>query len=172
MRRAGRTAARPAPFPTAAASPTSAAQPARQAQPPAAHRAQRTATRATTRTRVSTPVALPAGGSATAVVAAALARVGTPYVYGAAGAGGVDCSGLVVVAYAAIGVHLPHYTGALLGQGRAVARGDLQPGDLVFPTSAHVAIYVGGGMMVAAPRPGDVVKVQSVYAFYAARRIL
>ena len=48
---------------------------------------------------------------------------------------------------------------------------NLQPGDLVFPHTGHVGIYVGGGMMIHAPQTGDVVKVAPVYRFYTARRI-
>jgi peptidoglycan DL-endopeptidase CwlO len=114
----------------------------------------------------------PATGSAAAVVAAALAMVGTPYRFGAAGRGGVDCSGLALLAYAAVGIHLPHSTGRQLGAGVSVTRGAMMPGDLVFPSAGHVGIYLGGGMMVAAPKPGDHVKVQAVYAFYTARRLL
>ncbi len=114
----------------------------------------------------------PASGRAAAVVAAALARVGTPYVFGGVGAGGIDCSGLTLVAYAAIGIRLPHSTGGQLGLGRRVSRGELAPGDLVFPSSGHVGIYIGGGMMVAAPRPGQRVKVQPVYAFFTGRRLV
>lgn len=106
------------------------------------------------------------------VVDFALAQVGKPYVWAAAGPRAYDCSGLTLAAYRQVGVNLPHYTGAQLERGRAVSRGELRPGDLVFPSYEHVGIYIGGGRMVHAPKPGDRVKVGSVYAFYAGRRLL
>jgi cell wall-associated NlpC family hydrolase len=45
-------------------------------------------------------------------------------------------------------------------------------GDIIFPTSGHVAIYLGNGMMVAASSGAGKVRVQKVYSFYAARRLL
>jgi cell wall-associated NlpC family hydrolase len=106
------------------------------------------------------------------VVTFAKAQVGKPYVYGAAGPGSYDCSGLTMRAYEQVGISLGHYTGEQLQRGRPVGRGELRPGDLVFPSSEHVGIYIGDGMMIHAPKPGDHVKVGSVYAFYTARRLL
>jgi len=106
------------------------------------------------------------------VIAFALAQKGDPYRYGAAGPNAYDCSGLVMAAFARIGIKLPHYTGALIGYGRRVSRSTMQRGDLVFLSSHHVGIYLGGGLMVVAPHTGSVVRVQTVYAFYAARRIV
>ncbi|MFR1384289.1 MAG: C40 family peptidase, partial [Clostridioides difficile] len=56
--------------------------------------------------------------------------------------------------------------------GVPVSQDQLQPGDLVFPHTGHVGIYVGNGQMIHAPQTGDVVKVSPVYKFYAARRVL
>ncbi len=111
-------------------------------------------------------------GSIGTVLAYARAQLGKPYVWAAAGPGGFDCSGLVMASFARIGVKLPHQTGGLIGRGRAVTRGQLQPGDLVFTSSGHVGIYIGNNQMIHAPKPGDHVKVATVYAFYAGRRIL
>lgn len=126
------------------------------------------------RPRPETPaLAGPADGSRVAVVIAfALAQVGKPYVWAAAGPGAYDCSGLVMAAFARVGISLPHQTGGIIGRGRPVGRGELQPGDIVFPSSGHVGIYIGGGRMVHAPTPGDHVRVAPVYAFYTARRLL
>jgi cell wall-associated NlpC family hydrolase len=111
-------------------------------------------------------------GSVGAVIAYAKAQLGKPYVWAAAGPNGFDCSGLVVASYARAGIKLPHQTGGLIGRGRSVSRAQLQPGDLVFPSSGHVGIYLGGGMMIHAPHPGDHVRIAKVYAFYAGRRII
>jgi peptidoglycan DL-endopeptidase CwlO len=105
----------------------------------------------------------------------ALTRIGDPYVWGAAGPTSFDCSGLVVWAYAQIGISLPHFTGDLWNSGVHVARADLEPGDLVFffPTISHVGIYVGNGMMLDAPQTGQDVQIQPVFwsAYVGAVRI-
>ncbi len=106
---------------------------------------------------------------------AALTRVGDPYVWGAAGPGQFDCSGLVVWAFAREGIALPHYTGSLWNSGMHVARSDLEPGDLVFFFSdiSHVGIYIGDGLMIDAPDFGEYVRVEPVYwsAYVGAVRI-
>jgi cell wall-associated NlpC family hydrolase len=96
---------------------------------------------------------------------AALTRVGDPYVWGSAGPGQFDCSGLVVWAFAQEGLALPHYTGDLWNAGVHVARNDLEPGDLVFffGDISHVGIYVGNGLMVDAPDFGEPVRVDPVW---------
>jgi cell wall-associated NlpC family hydrolase len=105
----------------------------------------------------------------------ALTRLGNPYVWGAAGPDEFDCSGLVVWAYAQLGVWLPHYTGSLWELGTPVSENDLQPGDLVFfyQDVSHVGIYVGNGLMVDAPSTGQDVMVQQVMrdVYVGARRI-
>ena len=87
-----------------------------------------------------------------------------PYIWGAEGPHGYDCSGLVMWAYAKVGIRLPHYTGSQWTAGRQIPRDQLRPGDLVFFYSDlhHVGIYIGGGLMVHAPRTGDVVRVASI----------
>jgi peptidoglycan DL-endopeptidase CwlO len=99
---------------------------------------------------------------------AALSREGDPYVWGAAGPGEFDCSGLVVWAYAQEGVALPHYTGWLWNSGVHVARSDLEPGDLVFfgADISHVGIYVGNGLMLNAPNSGETVRVEPLFSDY------
>jgi peptidoglycan DL-endopeptidase CwlO len=94
----------------------------------------------------------------------ALSRRGDPYVWGAAGPSAFDCSGLVVWAYAQVGISLPHYTGDQWNMGVHVSRADLQPGDLVFfyADIGHVGIYIGNGLMVDAPDFGEPVQVQPV----------
>jgi cell wall-associated NlpC family hydrolase len=121
--------------------------------------------------RVESTAPAPGSGAA-AVVAYARAQVGKRYVFATAGPNTFDCSGLVKAAYARIGVSLPHQTGGLARRGRSVSRAQLQPGDLVFPTSGHVGVYVGGGKMVHASTPRGGVKLSSIYKFSFARRIL
>ena len=99
---------------------------------------------------------------------AALTREGDPYVWGAAGPNVFDCSGLVVWAYAQVGISLPHYTGSQWNSGVHVSRNDLEPGDLVFFFSniSHVGIYVGNGLMLDAPNSGAVVRVEPLFGDY------
>ena len=102
--------------------------------------------------------------AAQAAVDFAMAQVGKPYVYGAAGPGSYDCSGLTMSAWRAGGVSLPHNAAAQYGYGTHVAESDLQPGDLIFfyHPIGHVTIYIGNGLMVSAPTEGEPVKVATL----------
>jgi peptidoglycan DL-endopeptidase CwlO len=121
---------------------------------------------------ISIPTANTVGAQA---LTAALSRRGDPYIWGAAGPGEFDCSGLVVWAFAQEGISLPHFTGDLWNSGVHVSRADLEPGDLVFffADISHVGIYLGDGLMVDAPDFGEVVHVEPVYwgAYVGAVRI-
>ena len=114
---------------------------------------------------ITIPTANTVGAQA---LAAALSRRGDPYVWGAAGPGAFDCSGLVVWAFAQEGIALPHYTGDLWNSGVHIPRADLEPGDLVFffPDISHVGIYLGDGLMIDAPDFGETVRVEPVYWAY------
>jgi peptidoglycan DL-endopeptidase CwlO len=110
----------------------------------------------------STPTAPPATSDrARIAVDFALAQLGDPYVYGAAGPDAWDCSGLTMGAWGAAGVSLPHASSMQPSYGTPVSISDLQPGDLVFYYSpiSHVAIYLGNGQIIHAPHTGDVVRI-------------
>jgi cell wall-associated NlpC family hydrolase len=95
----------------------------------------------------------------------ACSLIGKPYVFGSGGPSSYDCSGLTAAAWGSVGVHLEHYTRDQWNEGRPVSRGELKPGDLVFyfPGSLHhVAIYIGGGMVVHAPHTGDFVRMATI----------
>lgn len=89
---------------------------------------------------------------------------------------GFDCSGLTLYAYAQAGIRLPRTAAAQAGTGRRIPASAgpsaLEPGDLVFyayapgrdSTIYHVGIYIGGGQMINAPRPGAVVRLDAVAA--------
>lgn len=109
-------------------------------------------------------------GGASAVVAFAYAQIGDPYQYGSSGPDAWDCSGLAGAAWRQAGKKLPRTTGDISRAGRSVSRADLRPGDLVFPQSGHVAIYVGGGEVIHAPQPGMNVQKSDLWAFSYARR--
>ena len=107
--------------------------------------------------------ALPSGGSNSGAVAAALAQLGTPYVWGGAAPGGFDCSGLASWAFAQIGKSVPHYTGAIWSAFPHVANGALEPGDMLFFNGGdHMGIYIGNGQFVHAPHTGDVVRIATL----------
>ncbi len=115
------------------------------------------------------PNVAPGGSPAAATaVQAALSRVGDPYVWGAAGPGAFDCSGLVMWAYAQAGVYLPHYSGAQYADTTHIPMSALQPGDLVFPANPgqHVAMYIGNGEIVQAPYTGADVQVVPLSSFF------
>jgi cell wall-associated NlpC family hydrolase len=89
--------------------------------------------------------------------------IGTPYVYGAEGPDGYDCSGLTKAAWRAAGKSLPHNAAQQWSVVVHISRSALKPGDLVFYSGlGHVAIYVGDGKVIHAPRPGESVKLASV----------
>ena len=109
-------------------------------------------------------VNVPASGGAATAVAAAKSKLGSPYVWAAAGPSTFDCSGLTMWAWAQAGVSLPHSSSMQYSSGPKVSVSSLQPGDLVFYGSPihHVALYVGGGQVIHAPQTGDVVRYASV----------
>jgi cell wall-associated NlpC family hydrolase len=117
---------------------------------------------------------LPAGLSPAVDVAQQF--LGVPYVWGGESPSGFDCSGLVQYAFGQLGVTLPRTAAEQARVGQPVASlADARPGDLLaFHTPVdHIGIYAGNGLMVVAPKTGDVVKVQAVYDEPTAiRRIL
>lgn len=102
----------------------------------------------------------------------AVKQIGDNYVWGAAGPVKWDCSGLTMRAFQQSGVRLPHSSRAQFGYGRAVARGNLLPGDLVFFGSpiSHVGIYIGKSKMVHAPRPGARVQIAEFGNFFGRKK--
>jgi cell wall-associated NlpC family hydrolase len=112
-------------------------------------------------------------GARAALVRAALAQVGWPYVWGGESRteGGFDCSGLVDHAYSRAGYQLPGRPTAdvLWAMSVPLARADLRPGDLVFLGARsglvhHVGLYAGGGWVIAAPHHGALVEVEPLTA--------
>lgn len=93
-------------------------------------------------------------------VAFAKSQLGKPYVWGATGPGSYDCSGLTQAAWKTAGVLLPRTTWDQVEVGTTVPADEALPGDLVFYYSdiSHVGIYVGGGNVIDAPKPGQNVR--------------
>ncbi len=97
----------------------------------------------------------------------ALSMRGAPYRYGGDTPRGFDCSGLVYYSFRQVGVWLPRTARGQSGIGRAVSRRDLRKGDLLFfyedgHPYGHVGIYVGHGLFVHAPAPGQRVGLGSL----------
>ncbi|MEU9719890.1 NlpC/P60 family protein [Streptomyces sp. NPDC047976] len=111
--------------------------------------------------RTTTPTA--AGGAALRYAAA---QIGKPYVWGAEGPGSFDCSGLTSQAWEHAGRSIPRTSQEQWARLTRVPLDRLRPGDLVvyFPKATHVALYIGDGKVIQAPRPGATVKVSPIAA--------
>ena len=117
----------------------------------------------------------PVGSSVQQAIAYAKAQLGEPYAFGGAGPGSWDCSGLTMKSYASAGVYIGGHGASsqyntMKAQGRLVSTSHLSAGDLLFYSNGgstsgskyHVTIYIGGGKMIEAPRPGFSVRIVSV----------
>ena len=111
------------------------------------------------------------GRGASAAIDFALSQLGDMYLWGGTGPSRWDCSGLTMGAWKRAGVQLPHYSVAQYEQIRHIDEDELRPGDLIFwavnpgdpGTIHHVAMYLGNGRMIHAPRTGQPVQIASVY---------
>lgn len=120
------------------------------------------------------------------LISTATSLVGTPYVWGgeSLAEGGFDCSGFTQYVYSQVGYTLNRVSVDQATQGTAVAKTDIQPGDLLFFSLdgtgriSHVALYLGNGRMIHSPKTGDTVKITDMTTSYwqtrfvTARRII
>ncbi|MFR9753241.1 C40 family peptidase [Nocardia sp. 004] len=120
---------------------------------------------------VPAPEALPAPAPFTAptksvgeiALDAAMSKIGSPYVYGAAGPNSFDCSGLVQWSYRQAGRELPRTSGAQLAAGAPVSMNNLRPGDLIsFYGGGHSGLYAGNGNVVHAATSGTPVQISPI----------
>lgn len=136
--------------------------------------AERTPTSKSSSGSSSSPTATSGSSRGAIALAFAKSQLGKPYRFAAAGPSAYDCSGLTLAAWAKAGVSLPRTSSEQFRIGRAVAKSDLQPGDLVFfyPSDiSHVALYAGNGMIINSPRPGKTVEFTKMsYMPYAGAR--
>lgn len=141
------------------------------ARPHPAARKTRVEHRAIYHRRATARTAPAPAGRLGAVWSFAAAQIGDPYVWGASGPGGWDCSGLTAAAYARIGVRLPHRAAEQAGRGVAIPRSQARVGDLVVWGSHHVGLYAGHGRVLHAPRPGKSVQVAPIWGSPTFRRV-
>jgi peptidoglycan DL-endopeptidase RipA len=112
------------------------------------------------------------------VIRRGMSQIGVPYSWGGgtaagpsrgiddgAGTVGFDCSGLILYAFAGVGIRLPHYSGDQYNLGRKIPAAMARRGDVIFygpGGSQHVALYLGNGQMLEAPYTGSTVKISPV----------
>nr|WP_233716545.1 NlpC/P60 family peptidoglycan endopeptidase RipA [Mycolicibacterium vinylchloridicum] len=112
------------------------------------------------------------------VIKRAMSQMGVPYSWGGgtangpsngidsgAGTVGFDCSGLILYAFAGVGIKLPHYSGSQYNMGRKIPSSQMRRGDVIFygpGGSQHVTLYLGQGQMLEAPYTGSSVKISPV----------
>ncbi|PYY33738.1 hypothetical protein DEJ32_15630 [Curtobacterium sp. MCPF17_046] len=109
--------------------------------------------------------ALSPGGDRATVLQTALQYLGDPYLEGGASHAGIDCSGLTMVAYQAVGIQLAHYVPTQDAVATTVPESEAAPGDMVvFDNEDHVGLYLGQGLVLQAPHPGEVVDIVPMYS--------
>ncbi|MCC3766039.1 NlpC/P60 family protein [Streptomyces sp. UNOC14_S4] len=126
-------------------------------------------------------------GSANAAIRAALTQIGVDYSWGGGGPDGpstgigrgsttvgFDCSSFMQYAYAKAGIRLGRTTYEQMTQGKGIDYKDRRPGDLMFPNSGHVVMYLGNGKILHAPRSGQKIRIdpESHFGKYIAVRRL
>jgi cell wall-associated NlpC family hydrolase len=111
----------------------------------------------------------PPDSRANIAIRTAESYLGVWYEWGGASKSGVDCSGLIMLAYEAAGIDFPHYSGAMYDDTMRVPLIDIQPGDLLFygyNGDEHVTMYVGHGMMIEAQQTGTRVMIDPIRLGY------
>ncbi|MEU9334373.1 NlpC/P60 family protein [Streptomyces sp. NPDC048290] len=96
----------------------------------------------------------------------AVEQLGKPYEWGAEGPDTYDCSGLTSQAWADAGTPIPRTSQEQWARLDHVPLDRLRPGDLViyFPEATHVALYLGNGKVIQAPRPDTKIKISPIAA--------
>ncbi len=116
-------------------------------------------------TQAALSTVLSAGGARATVVQTALQYLGDRYVEGGASHEGIDCSGLTMVAYQAVGIQLAHYVPTQDAEATTVPEAEAKPGDLVvYDNGDHVGLFLGDGLVLQAPHPGEPVDVIPMFS--------
>lgn len=109
--------------------------------------------------------ALGQGGKRAQIIQTALTYLGDPYVEGGATHQGIDCSGLTMMAYQSVGISLVHYVPTQDAAATTIPESEAQPGDLVvYDSEAHVGLYLGDGLVIQAPHPGEPVDIIPMFS--------
>ena len=134
-----------------------------------------TTTTTTTTTTAPAPVTPPSGGTnqdkINTVIAYAKSNVGGAYIWGGASFRACDCSGLIMLSFAQVGISLPHFAASQANYGTTVSYGNLQPGDVVFfggssiSSIYHVALYIGDGRIVHAENSNTGIVISNLATF-------
>ena len=128
----------------------------------------------TTTTTTAAPAPKPdysSGSKIDTVVSYAKSMVGGAYVWGGSQFGATDCSGLVMLSFAQVGINLPHYAASQALYGTTVSYNNMKKGDVIFFGGAsissiyHVAIYIGDGKMVHAQNTATGIVISNVEYF-------
>lgn len=115
---------------------------------------------------------VPVVTAAAGIVDAGMAYLGTPYLLGGCAHTAIDCSCLTMLAYQAVGIHLPRTAAAQWDATERITEAEAQPGSLVFfhdtyiAGISHVGIWLGGGRMLNAPTDGQVVSIMDATTGY------
>ncbi|WP_250675822.1 NlpC/P60 family protein [Paraclostridium ghonii] len=119
------------------------------------------------------------GGSSSGnkLVDIAKSKLGCKYVWGATGPNQFDCSGLTQFCHKQVGINIPRTSSEQSKSGKAVAKANLQAGDLLFFNTSgkgvsHVGMYVGNGQMIHAPNSSKPVKYDSIDSSYYSSRFV
>ena len=114
---------------------------------------------------VAAPAPAPQPSTGERIVSIAQSKIGSPYVYGAAGPNAFDCSGFTSWVYAQAGKSIPRTSQAQASAGQQVALSDIQPGDIVayYGGASHVAIYAGNGQIIDALNSGSPVSYRDLH---------
>lgn len=109
--------------------------------------------------------ALNEGGPRSAIIQDALSYLGDPYLIDGTTHAGIDCSGLVMVAYEQVGIQLVHLVSAQDAVATTIPESEALPGDLVvYNDHEHIGLYLGDGLVIQAPHPGEPVDIIPVFS--------
>lgn len=104
-------------------------------------------------------------GKGSEIITFAKKFLGLPYVWGGTTTKGFDCSGFTQYVYKQVtGIDITRTTYTQINSGKLVSQSEAKAGDLFFPHSGHVGLYMGNGKVIHSPKTGDVIKISNVWS--------